>query len=221
MQVTFKLTIAQANRAAAIVAQNALTARPADEQDNQWCGNVLGDQYTHPCWNSDQHLAFDADNGTLTYTGQRHPMVQDGALALIAYVAGYGDQDRPFNPHAHWRDHHPMVQRAIANNFSMLLVTNYVTSDSTMRWWETRSSAMLRLDAAHPYPHDTIVAGLRTNAWGDWVSVLQARVERLRGQYPTIPMPGTKEYLRASAAGCLPPKHLIAAVSLLAQENAL
>jgi hypothetical protein len=105
MQITFKLTAAQ-NQIAAAVRQNLLNL--ADEWD-EFFGNLLLQQ-VHPCTNTDQSLDWNGDARTLTYKGQRHPLVQYGALTTIRKICRN-------NPH----------------------VVDYQTSDKRLHWYETLS----------------------------------------------------------------------------------
>lgn len=117
MQVVFKLTAAQALIATALVAKpNPFPVNGEDDEPHYTvdCGNVLGHVWAHPCFNEDQNLEFNPDARTLTYTGQRHPLVVDGALAAIKEIAG-GD-------------------------LSALRMVKYETSDKRLRWYETLES---------------------------------------------------------------------------------
>jgi hypothetical protein len=109
MQVVFKLTAAQ-NSIAAAIAAAVDDAYGGYGYGYVAAGNVHALYYVHGCTNTDQSLDWNGDARTLTYKGQRHPLVQDGALSIIRRICG----DKP-------------------------QIVSYQTSDKRLHWYETLS----------------------------------------------------------------------------------
>lgn len=112
MKVSFKLNSTQLSIAQAIVSK--VEAGSTDDERSVWCGNVLGEQWKTPCFNTDQDLELKGD--ILTYEGQRHPLLQDGAFDLLTEIAG--------------------------GNALKLKVVSYETSDKRLAWHQTLSEYM-------------------------------------------------------------------------------
>jgi hypothetical protein len=79
----------------------------------------------HSSFNPDQRLDFNVEARTVTYTGQRCPLWQDGLASLL------GEAMTGLKPGT--REHHIAVDKA----FQDAEVLEYQTSDSRLTWWET------------------------------------------------------------------------------------
>lgn len=148
MKVSFKLNAEQLLVAKAIAAEvekesEDLKKDPDFNPDkNQyWCGNLLGYQGHSFSFNSDQDLQL-LDNGVVQYQGQRHPLIQDGGLDVLARIAGFTEKF-PYRGHeVHLRkEWYERRNEAIKG----LKVLNYETSDQDLSWWETADYKAERL----------------------------------------------------------------------------
>ena len=83
----------------------------------------LWSPYNHDpnVFNPNQQLDLIADE--VCYEGERHPMIEDGAIRVISEIAGYSD-----------------LVSAFKDKFSRLKVVYYNTSDKRLNWWNTLSS---------------------------------------------------------------------------------
>lgn len=122
MKVVFKLNAAQLGIAKRIMNELAQKVQVLGADGNPiWklYGNLNEQCYVPHCsFNQDQFL--DLQGNKLTYRGQRCPLNQDGGLAVIAKIAGYGG-----------------LFKASKNKFSSLTVSEYSSSDSRLHWYET------------------------------------------------------------------------------------
>ena len=112
MKVVFKLNNHQA-RLASKIASDA-SKYVSDDPADIYCGNLLGYMYNHQNFNPNQRLQFNEDAATVEYHGERHPMIQDGAMNVLEEIAG-GD-------------------------IKTLCVVLYETSDKRLHWYETLDS---------------------------------------------------------------------------------
>lgn len=112
MQVVFKLNQAQLTRAIVVA-----TRFEEPSEVSSWAlatGNeLLHEPFEHCRLNPDQCLTLDRFKGTMTYKGQRHPFIQDGAYSTVCAILGGG---------------------TAAN------VIYYETSDKRLKWNETLDS---------------------------------------------------------------------------------
>lgn len=84
MQVVFKLSQAQLVRAIVIATSLGEPSEGVIQSDSE----TLHEPFEHPCLNQDQHLVLNRFKGTMTYTGQRHPFIQDGAYSTVCAILG-------------------------------------------------------------------------------------------------------------------------------------
>lgn len=83
------------------------------------CGNLLGLMYDHGYnFNDNQHLSYDAEKGVVTYSGERHPLRQDGGMEILEEIFGDAESAE---------------------------VVNYETSDTRMEWWEVERDLLRRM----------------------------------------------------------------------------
>ena len=146
MKVSFKLNKEQWLVAKKIMEETlkiSIEEEVKEELDSYavFCGNLLGYQGHSFSFNTDQDLQL-LNNGVVQYTGQRHPLVQDGGLDVLARIAGFTEKFPGY--------HHQLHLRAgwCANRVSavkQLEVLDYKTSDPELEWWETASDKAHRL----------------------------------------------------------------------------
>jgi hypothetical protein len=127
MQVTFALTATQSFSIAPLMEQWITSTEECQEQ---------------PCYNNDQ--GFTLEGNLLTYSGQRHPLQQDGGLELLAALAGYWSPvGEPFPYYEEWKaSRRAAFRAAVEDSWSRLKVVSYETSDKRLAWWETTESRM-------------------------------------------------------------------------------
>ena len=118
MQVTFKLTPSQELKAVAKMAklrqehEKIMATEPNDCWGRRKFLNPLVG--TLDGWQNDAQC-LTVENGVLTYTGQRCPMVADGSLDAIKAILGVDD-------------------------VTQVTPSSYETSDDRLRWYETLES---------------------------------------------------------------------------------
>ncbi len=81
-----------------------------------------------PRFNRDQNLSYDTENMTVTYTGHRDSLLQDGLANVLGYaMTGLKPGTTEF-------------RLAMAKAFKDAEVLEYRTSDSRLYWWDTLES---------------------------------------------------------------------------------
>ena len=120
MEFALALNIDQATRA-----RDLLSA--AEQNEPTW----LGFPPVHACTNPDQRLWIEGN--VLVYRGQRCPLAQDGALALIGEVLTGEDEPNKYSTPAEWKE----WWKGCVLAFARAKVLRYETSDRRLMWWET------------------------------------------------------------------------------------
>ena len=128
MKVTFKLTNEQMNKVHSIIAV-------WDEKQEEFWDN--------PCYNKNQTFMV-YDNNVLSYHGERKPLAMDGGLYALLVIAGYIPQSLDGDRKARCSQVMEAFDTADKDNWSLLKVVHYETSDSRLKWWETLSSYLFQ-----------------------------------------------------------------------------
>lgn len=137
MKVSFNLTPAQVERANVVVQMQDHKNPPTTGA--KWGGNLLGWLEDHGfSFNSDQHLEL-AGN-VVTYTGQRHPMLKDGAARILAYIVS-GVHEYAFDSYGIQRRR---AEPEMLEALKVLWVNTYLTRETGWQWFECNSD--------HPEP---------------------------------------------------------------------
>ena len=77
-----------------------------------------------PRFNRDQNLSYDTENMTVTYTGHRDSLLQDGLANVLGYaITGLQPGTREF-------------VIAASKAFLDAEILEYQTSDAHLKWWE-------------------------------------------------------------------------------------
>lgn len=79
---------------------------------------VINSRYYNP----NQKIEINKQQNTITYTGERHPLHQDGILDFIAYCYGIK---------------YPYTTLGLINCVKNIKVLDYKTSDTRLYWYET------------------------------------------------------------------------------------
>ncbi len=196
MEVVFKLDQEQLARARAIVAKVEAEGFDEEDRDLVWCGNLLGMSAGHTCFNSNHWLELNEDAGTVSYEGERYPLVQDvGLTTLYRVVAG----EVPRYPGYSWETH---LRKGWCDErleaVKRLRVVLYRTSDTRLQWWETLGDLAARMS-----PEELLKELLTGRKTGGWQVPLAAVTEYCRQyveKYRDVE-PGTPAYRRMAASG--------------------
>lgn len=169
MQVIFKLNQAQLVRAIAVsdsFAPSVAVTHGGSE--------MLHEPVEHCCLNPDQCLTLNRFRGTMTYTGQRHPFVQDGAYNAVCAILG---------------------GEAAAN------VIHYETSDKRFKWSDTLDSYCYRAGSLEEclkhIPHDLPARYQWVVRGADLVKVNPAKAS---AQFTKAEMAAIKRFAAAAMA---------------------
>lgn len=196
MEVVFKLTPEQLARAKAVVKEIEAEGFDNEDKSLSWCGNLLGECGHSFSFNCNQHLELNQDAGTVTYEGERYPLVQDGALTVLyKIVAG----EVPKFPGYSWETH---LRKGWYDGqleaVKQLRVVLYKTSDSRLRWWETMDDMAARMSPEELL--EELLTGRKTGGWNQppaaMVGCCRPFLEKYRGVEP-----GTPAYRRMVASG--------------------
>lgn len=170
MQVIFKLNQAQLVRATVI----ANTFGEPSEWTLASGSEMLHEPHEHCCLNTDQALVLNRYAGTMTYTGQRHPFIQDGAYDVVCAILG---------------------GEAAAN------VIYYETSDKRLRWNETLDGYCYRAGSLEEclkhIPHDLPARYQWVVRGADLVKVNPAKAS---AQFTKAEMAAIKRFAAAAIA---------------------
>lgn len=133
MEVSLKPNPEELARALEIAAKND---RNVPEDSTFWAGNLLGWVPLHSfSQNRNQFLQLDGD--VVVYRGERHPLIQDGGIAVLAYIVT-GKKEHCFES-----DGGLYRRRATEEMFYFLddlQVVRYKTTQHRWKWYETKSN---------------------------------------------------------------------------------
>lgn len=129
MKVVFKLSSEQAATAKAIVSRVATEGTGfEDEPSAVNCGNLIGTWGHGFSFNPNQNLWFDEEKRIVTYEGERHPLVQDKGLTVLADICSAVYRNKK-NYKEFYEDRIHAVKA--------LNVVLYETTDRRLQWFQT------------------------------------------------------------------------------------
>lgn len=196
MEVVFKLTPEQLARAKAIVKEVEAEGFDSEDRTLSWCGNLLGMCGHSFSFNPNQLLGLNPDAGTVTYKGERHPLLQDGGLTTLYRIAA--GEIPEFPAYSHQVEQRPEWYRAQKEAVKGLKVVLYKTSDSRLQWWETMWDLAARMSPEELL--DELLTGRKTGGWQVSPEAVTDYCRPFLEKYRDVE-PGSSEYRRMLASG--------------------